>query len=230
MSGCPECSSTDGDFGRLCANCLAKKRAVQLRQQEQIRSERRDQRLGQLSNLWQAIPKQAIPIALVLFAFYAHRTHLWGKVFGYGTVPKFDLAPGAIEALRTVKDPCFGMERCVLVYVAPWCPACHQSIDFLNDVASRVKRTGKIGMKVIIGMDTHDKNAEMSKLFTTQTFLDDDGKFRAALGVSSVPTAWVADGNGKILREIPAALGGTGTDDQIFDYYNEHYLQMTEYF
>lgn len=230
MSGCPECGSEGGGFGRLCPNCLGSKRGVQLRQREQRRADRRDARVKFLLGIWNQLPKNTIILIVLIFLFFGQKTALYGSIFGYGSVPKVDLPPGQHDDLAVTRtDPCLYKERCVIVYVAPWCPACHGAVDFLNALTRRVQRSAKVGMKIIIGMDARPKLTEMSRLFVGPTFLDDAGKFQQSLRVQSVPTAWVADHDGKILRSVPASLSGNGSEDEIFEYYNKNYLKLTEY-
>src|SRR5438552_410846 len=79
-------------------------------------------------------------------------------MFGFGTLPADHLE----AAYSRDADPCFGKQRCVIEYVAPWCPACRGSIGFSNALYRKLTTSTAVGMKIVVGMADREKLKEMA--------------------------------------------------------------------
>ena len=104
-------------------------------------------------------------------------------------------------------DPCDGKERCIVIYFATWCPACHASVPFVSGL-QKYKLKPQGGLKIIVGGGSHSEQAEMARKIGGLVFFDSDGKFNSKLGSFSVPHKWLVDKNGKVLKEAGGLVGG----------------------
>ena len=97
-------------------------------------------------------------------------------------------------------DYCALKDRCLAVYVAPWCPACNSIAPLLKKslAASRTKK--EFGMKIFVGQERQPgHNDRVAAEFGPGTFVDADGTVLAKLGVSYFPSFFVLDKQGEIL-------------------------------
>lgn len=98
-------------------------------------------------------------------------------------------------------DKCFvNRKNCVLIYVAPWCPACH---DFLRQYPRINAELDKknIGTLIIVGADDiRSKEVAFKEELGTNAILDTvDGDFRKKNVIESFPTILVTDSVGKVI-------------------------------
>lgn len=101
----------------------------------------------------------------------------------------------------------------VLNFWATWCPPCREEIPVLNEIHSRYGGRGV----VVLGISA-DPSAEKIKAFMEETpikypvLLDPGAKVSKLYRVSSIPTTFIVDKSGSILRRYhvftEAELGG----------------------
>ena len=164
-----------------------------------------------------------IILVVVFLCVFAYES----GVFGFGTLPTDHLE----AAYGGHGDPCFGKERCVIEYVAPWCPACRASIGFSNALHRKLTASSKVGMKIVVGMSDRENLREMADKYDAPAFLDVDGAFRDALGIHSVPSALVIDGNRTIIKKgLSGAIGGKASEEENVQYYIDNYLDIASFF
>jgi thiol-disulfide isomerase/thioredoxin len=132
-------------------------------------------------------------------------------VLGYGAQKYWSRPKGPPLKRFTEQagDPCFKKEKCVVVYLAPWCPACNASVETLKEMnrlwnANDSKYTR--GIKVLVGQDTMVKCQEKADSIGTFAQIDSDDKFSKLYGISGYPTWFVFDANGKELKRVPGAF------------------------
>ena len=118
--------------------------------------------------------------------------------------PQVTLPPAKANTQGT--NPCLTKEKCVIVYMAPWCPFCQRTIPIVQEMVEHYKDSGEVGVKVIIGNDGRGKLEDMAEKVGTNTFLDPDGTLWNAVGAKGVPHWFVLDSTGKQVAE----LGGFG--------------------
>jgi hypothetical protein len=99
-------------------------------------------------------------------------------------------------------DTCFGKMRCVVVYVAPWCPVCHAAIGFIKEAAHVADQNINAGIKVVIGNDEPQKIRRMAEQIGLPAYLDDRGTFGEKMGVEAFPTWIITDRNGNVVRRF----------------------------
>lgn len=90
-------------------------------------------------------------------------------------------------------------EKCLNVYLAPWCGYCRAATPAILELREHLKARG-VATRVVIGMDKLESVTDYARLFGGETALDPAN----AVGVSGgVPHFYVTDRAGKILRDVP---------------------------
>jgi thiol-disulfide isomerase/thioredoxin len=100
-------------------------------------------------------------------------------------------------------DPCARAEKCLGVYLAPWCPQCQRSGPLLAELRERAARSGgRVGVKVIVGRDEREVLERYAEQLGGPVFFDDDGAFLRQIGGGGVP-AWISwDASGHVLEKF----------------------------
>lgn len=98
-------------------------------------------------------------------------------------------------------------KKCVVVYVAPWCPHCQAATNDILEMRSLLKPRG-IGVHVIVGMDDDDKVASYAEKFGPDTMLDPQKTAPTGNGVPNFSV--IDDGGGVSLRRAGAPEGQGG--------------------
>ncbi len=101
--------------------------------------------------------------------------------------------------------PCQGYETCVLVYVAPWCSACRQSIPVIESFQERLEES-EIGFAVVIGSDSQKALEEMGKGFSAEIYYDPKHIVPELLDFKIIPAWFKLNREGKILEEASGTL------------------------
>lgn len=104
-----------------------------------------------------------------------------------------------IEERVQVGGPCAG-DKCLVVYVAPWCPACSALTPMINDLVKDLNREG-VKATVIIGKDSMSKVIDYSKKYDTSVLEDANGSYYNQIGVRGVPYFVVINRSGKRISE-----------------------------
>jgi thiol-disulfide isomerase/thioredoxin len=216
---CPLCQGESSGPLQYCQSCLAERQAARMVSMERMKLEHSTITTGRTALF--GSKQFLIAVGVMVFSSLA-----WGgQLFGPRQLPPTAELSGSVSS-----DPCAGRERCIVVYVAPWCPACEGALPFFNFLYRKVQATDRVGMKVIIGADEQSKLVRMSGKFRAPTFFDEDGSFSRAAGVRAYPSVWVTDGEGGVLRRgLPGAVSGGEDEEANFRYYNHHYLQLKDY-
>jgi len=91
----------------------------------------------------------------------------------------------------TGPDECATTERCLVVYLAPWCPQCRKSGGLVKELRARAALSSSVGFKVVVGKDEREALDRYAHKLGGFVHYDDDGSFYREIGASGVP-AWVA--------------------------------------
>lgn len=128
-------------------------------------------------------------------------------------------------------DPCRNVERCVAVYLTPWCPACNASTKLVKELQQYINRSKEsVGMMVIIGQDDDERQLqEMAQKLYPPVVFDADGEFAEKMGARGVPHWWVWDGERKVLEHFSGGFQG-GNLTELRDYVVRDYLKLGDYF
>ncbi|MGM0517137.1 MAG: hypothetical protein ACQER6_06030 [Pseudomonadota bacterium] len=112
---------------------------------------------------------------------------------------------------RGMEHPCYGADRCLVAYVAPWCPACKKSIPLINRIGKRLASDPKAGLVVVMGTlggawDGHERLAER---IDPPLFVDREGTYWLSVAEHTTGTpAWIShDGDAQVIGTL---VGGWG--------------------
>ena len=92
-------------------------------------------------------------------------------------------------------------DKCLIVYVSPWCSACKALTPMINQLVSKVNNDG-IEATVVIGNDSMRKVLDYSKNYDTPILADASGAFFDQIEAKGVPFFVVTDSNGKRISEM----------------------------
>jgi len=102
-------------------------------------------------------------------------------------------------------DRCLGKERCIVVYVAPWCPACESIQGCLKEAVALTEGMPDFGVDVVMGYDKEEKLEAGAVGIGAGVYVDTTGDIRRALRVKSLPTFFAVNRQGKILHHVAGA-------------------------
>ncbi len=86
--------------------------------------------------------------------------------------------------------------KCLTVYVAPWCGACHMASPVILQLRRYLASRG-VATRIIVGMDEPAAVRSFARAFGPDTLLDPAGDLR----VDGTPYFFVTDPHGRILNE-----------------------------
>ena len=108
-------------------------------------------------------------------------------------------------------DECARAEKCLAVYLSPWCPQCRKSGELVQELRARAARSPGLGFKVIVGQDEEEALEKYAQRLGGSVYYDYDGDFYRQLGAGGVPT-WVTwDSKGRILETMSGRPLGAPT-------------------
>jgi hypothetical protein len=112
----------------------------------------------------------------------------------------FDGRGGQAAAERYVGGSC-AKERCLLVYLAPWCPQCRRAHSVILEAAEHLRAQG-IETTVVIGLDDRAEIEAYARDFPFPVYLDPDRKFYEQLDTRGVPYFALWQRDRKIIEDI----------------------------
>ncbi len=132
-------------------------------------------------------------ILLVILTFFG-----WKK-YRY-TLFSDNKLPATLTFAADQVDPCLDKKMCAVVYIAPWCPACHSVLPQLKTFTQNASKHDEYGILIVIGAGTFEQNQNTFKSFTTNAMIDSDSKIANSLGVNYFPTFLVLDAQREIKK------------------------------
>ena len=118
--------------------------------------------------------------------------------------PELELIPA--ESSESDTDPCRGCDRCIVVYLAPWCSACRRSVDTVRQIDEMFAEDPEVGLLVFVGSAPRGDVEAMAAQIEGPVFVDPDAVLWEQLGVEGYPHWFTLDGRGQILQTV----AGTG--------------------
>ena len=107
---------------------------------------------------------------------------------------------GADRELASISDNCIGKEKCIVMYLAPWCHYSQILRNQLPEFRSRLLKTKKAGLMVIVGTGKTDlENEAFAQTTGGVAFVDNDKTFHTKLKPVSYPDYFVVDKNLKLM-------------------------------
>ena len=116
-------------------------------------------------------------------------------------------AEGANTGETASAESCGGAKGCLIVYVAPWCGPCKQSLPHDRALADLVKTRG-IETTFVVGMDTLPKCQEMARAIGREVLVDEKGTWARKMGIRGVPHFLVTGTDGRVKKRQAGALLG----------------------
>jgi thiol-disulfide isomerase/thioredoxin len=100
-------------------------------------------------------------------------------------------------------NTCEGRERCVSIYMAPWCPHCKTALPTVQNLLKLSQQGGKNGVRVVVGMGRNpgDSEAMAKNIASHGVLIDDTTEIAEKLNVRGVPAFQVLDKEGKLLLD-----------------------------
>ena len=123
------------------------------------------------------------------------------------TLPR--LAADGTPSGQAPAGTCAGAKGCLIVYVAPWCGPCKQSLPGDRALADLVKDRG-IETTFVVGMDAMPKCAEMARAIGREVLVDASGAW-----VQSPLSKTITD---KLRLEVNALTGAKDGDVLLFQF------------
>ncbi|HSA24218.1 MAG TPA: hypothetical protein P5076_22345, partial [Myxococcota bacterium] len=112
-------------------------------------------------------PGLGLGVVVLLLVAAAITWSLWPR-----KLPRTDLVPSRAHASGL--DPCLGKPRCLVVYLAPWCPSCKSAARVVREAIAGYAGSREVGVQAVVGQDERGALEEMAAGIGPSTFLDLD--------------------------------------------------------
>jgi thiol-disulfide isomerase/thioredoxin len=115
-------------------------------------------------------------------------------------------ADGTPTGQTGAAERCLGARGCLIVYVAPWCGPCKESLPHDRALADLVKSRG-IETTFVVGMDAMPRCQEMARAIGREVLVDENGAWARKMGIDGVPHFLVTR-DGTVRKHQAGALLG----------------------
>ncbi len=144
----------------------------------------------------------------VLLGFVALATAAWLLMraptrLGAASLPR--LAADGTPAGEAPAGQCAGAKGCLIIYVAPWCGPCRESLPGDRALADLVKERG-IETTFVVGMDAMPRCAEMARRIGREVLVDSSGAWAKKMSIRGVPHFLVTGPDGSVKKRQAGAL------------------------
>lgn len=102
--------------------------------------------------------------------------------------------------------------RCLTIYLAPWCPYCRKSHAAILDAVKQLEARG-ITTSIVLGMDKPEALVAYAADFPFPVYFDSNKAYFKKLGMKGVPHSIVWLPGGKIVKN---ESGGFSSADTLF--------------
>jgi thiol-disulfide isomerase/thioredoxin len=102
-------------------------------------------------------------------------------------------------------NQCAGSKGCLVVYIAPWCGPCKESLPGDRALADLVKKRG-IETTFVVGMDTMPNCISMTRKLGRDVLVDTSGAWAKRMGINAVPQFLVTGPDGSVTKRQAGAL------------------------
>jgi hypothetical protein len=99
-------------------------------------------------------------------------------------------------------------EKCLTVYVAPWCGYCRASTGAVKALKEYL-RERNVSTRIVVGLDKEANLRDYAREFGPETVLDAGGAVAVQGGV---PHFYISDRSGRVLRELAGVPQDAITD------------------
>jgi hypothetical protein len=104
------------------------------------------------------------------------------------------------RAIASGEDTCKGKNFCVVVYMAPWCPACKSHVSKVSSILEKSRTNKTYGAKAFVGKGATTKdNEKMAAQLGKGAHVDNNSEMHDKLDVRYYPAFFVLDKEGSII-------------------------------
>lgn len=127
-------------------------------------------------------------------------------------VSKIDFHPEAqglipTKDLLSSGDPCKGKPKCLIVYVAPWCPGSRHVHQSILSTAAIWQSSPEFGVRLISGADKPEAVRSMASTSGKYGYFTDKTTFYKTLNVNHYPAVFLVETeSGKVLKHDRSAI------------------------
>ncbi len=85
---------------------------------------------------------------------------------------------------------CETEERCLVVYLSPWCPYCKAQVGSLNRLIKKARSVENLGIKIVVGAERRQGGNELMAFNfpPNSVIIDSDRKLASMLRIRAFPT------------------------------------------
>ena len=103
------------------------------------------------------------------------------------------------RAVASKTDNCRNKKICLVVYMAPWCPACKQVMPEVSKLLEKSKTSKDFGAKAYVGKGSNlEENEAMARKLGAGAEVDTNHEMHQKLKVGYYPAFFVLDSEGSI--------------------------------
>ena len=97
------------------------------------------------------------------------------------------------RSIASKEDNCTGKKFCVVVYVAPWCPACKSMAPQFRQALKKARSIPDYGVKMYVGAGKTEENEREAIDLGDGAYPDQDKSMMKKLNVQQFPSFFVLD-------------------------------------
>ncbi|MGF1689374.1 redoxin domain-containing protein [Photobacterium japonica] len=91
-------------------------------------------------------------------------------------------------------------EKCLVIYLAPWCPTCQKITPTIISLVSDMEKEG-VTVTVVVGKDQQDRITAYANKFPFPVLTDANGTFFTKAKLVGVPYFAVTNSKGNVLKD-----------------------------
>ena len=117
----------------------------------------------------------------------------------------------------TFSESCQDKQKCVVLYVAPWCPVCERTLPVALEIGRRwsTSEAGSgTGLRILVGNDKPEKCVAKAQKIGPIAAVDQNFEFGKQYGIRSFPTWIVFDSSGHELNRVSGGIYDTDQADR----------------
>ncbi|MCB0318240.1 MAG: hypothetical protein KDD56_05745, partial [Bdellovibrionales bacterium] len=111
------------------------------------------------------------------------------------------------------QSACEGKKRCILLYMAPWCPACRASLPILQSLRRKIPIDSQTGLNIVVGRDRKDSLSDYALSIGGQVSLDINDSVARKYKIQSLPSWLLLDENKRILQNFSGSPSGAPSNE-----------------
>lgn len=207
MAKCVQCTKNEASRGLLCESCVT---ANVTRYQAVQKSTEGPQTRTQTPTTLKINP--LLIVGILLLVVFASK-YLFSVP---SIIPNVALKQ---HGFGYQGSSCTGKPKCLIVLVAPWCPACHGSIPIIQALRDNFSTDKEVGIQIISAMDSEDQLVTIAEQIGGVVYLDTNREFSSAVGRVGVPAWWLIDEKRNVLKHDSGFRVAGNTHQELAEYF-----------